>query len=156
HLPQVRELPKTLPSLFASAARRCERAGFDGVELHYAHAYTMSSFLSALNTRDDGYGGPRENRVKLPLEGFRSVRTAVGPRFAVGCRFLTDDIVPGGSRVDDARYFGVELARAGMDFLSLSRGGRFEDAKQPRVGHPAYPYTGPSGHECMPTTLAPP
>jgi dimethylglycine catabolism A len=156
HLPHVASLPSTLPHLFAAAARRCQDAGFDGVELHYAHAYTMSSFLSALNTRTDGYGGPRENRVKLPLEVFQAVRAAVHSKFAVGCRFLTDDIVEGGSRVDDASYFGVELARAGMDFLSLSRGGRFEDAKQPRVGQPAYPYTGPSGHECMPTTKAEP
>jgi 2,4-dienoyl-CoA reductase-like NADH-dependent reductase (Old Yellow Enzyme family) len=154
HLPHVAALPSTLPPLFAAAARRCQDAGFDGVELHYAHAYTMSSFLSALNDRPDGYGGARENRVKLPLEVYRSVRAAVSAKTAVGCRFLTDDIVPGGSRVDDACFFGVEFARAGMDFLSLSRGGRFEDAKQPRVGQPAYPYTGPSGHECMPTTKA--
>jgi len=53
--------------------------------------------------------------------------------------------------VADAVYFGVAFARAGMDFLSLSRGGKFEDAKQPRVGWAAYPYTGPSGYECMPT-----
>ena len=154
HLPHVAALPRTLPGLFSAAARRCEAAGFDGVELHYAHAYTMSSFLSALNTRPDGYGGPREARVRLPLEVFGAVRAAVSPRLAVGCRFLTDDIVEGGSRVGDAAYFGEQFARAGMDFLSLSRGGRFEDAKQPRVGHPAYPYTGPSGHECMPTTKA--
>ena len=68
--PHIRDLPKTLPTIFASAARRAEAAGFDGVELHYAHAYTMASFLSARNTRTDGYGGARENRVRLPLEVF--------------------------------------------------------------------------------------
>src|SRR5688572_16341522 len=56
-LPHIRELPTVLPGLFADAAERAFTAGFDGVELHYAHAYTMASFLSALNTRDDGYGG---------------------------------------------------------------------------------------------------
>ena len=56
-LPHIRELPRVLPGLFADAAARAFAAGFDGVELHYAHAYTMASFLSALNTRDDGYGG---------------------------------------------------------------------------------------------------
>ena len=56
--------------------------------------------------------------------------------------------------MDDARYFGVEFARAGLDFISLSRGGKFEDAKAPQIGWAAYPYTGPSGWECMPTTLA--
>ncbi|MEW5739401.1 MAG: NADH:flavin oxidoreductase [Myxococcota bacterium] len=152
HLPHIASLPQTLPRLFADAARRCETAGFDGVELHYAHAYTLASFLSAKNTRADGYGGPREQRVRLPLEVFRAVRSAVAPSFAVGCRFLADEIIEGGNRPDDAAWFGVEFARAGMDFLSLSRGGKFEDAKQPKVGHAAYPYTGPSGHECMPTT----
>ena len=67
-LPHIRDLPKVLPGLFAGAARRAEAAGFDGVELHFAHAYTMASFLSSLNRREDGYGGSRENRVRLPLE----------------------------------------------------------------------------------------
>jgi dimethylglycine catabolism A len=151
HLPHVRDLPRVLPERFAAAAHRAERAGFDGVELHYAHAYTMASFLSALNTRDDGYGGPREQRVRLPLEVFRAVRAGVAPDFVVGCRFLGDEVVAGGSSLDEAVYFGVEFAQAGMDFLSVSKGGKFEDAAQPRVGEAAYPYTGPSGHECMPT-----
>ena len=154
HLPHVRELPAVLPGLFADAAVRARRAGFDGVELHYAHAYTMASFLSALNDRDDGYGGPPENRVRLPLEVYRRVRQAVGDDFAVGCRYLSEDCLDGGSTVADAELFGVELARAGMDFLSLSRGGKFEDARQPRVGWAAYPYTGPSGYECMPTVIS--
>jgi 2,4-dienoyl-CoA reductase-like NADH-dependent reductase (Old Yellow Enzyme family) len=151
HLPHVRDLPRALPPLFAAAARRAEEAGFDGVELHYAHAYTMASFLSKKNDRADGYGGAREHRVRLPLEVYGAVRAAVGRRFTVGCRYLGDEVIEGGSRIDDATFFGVELARAGMDFLSISKGGRFEDAEQPKVGHAAYPYTGPSGHECMPT-----
>ena len=121
------------------------------MELHYAHAYTMASFLSALNRRDDGYGGSRANRVKLPLEIYRAVRDAVSERFVVGCRFLAEECMPGGSTAEDAAWFGAEFARAGMDYLSLSRGGKFEDAKQPRVGWARYPYTGPSGYECMPT-----
>ncbi len=156
HLPHVRDLPKVLPGIFAAAAARAEKAGLDGVELHYAHAYTMASFLSATNDRPDGYGGPRENRVRLPLEVFRAVREAVSPGFAVGCRFLSDEIVPGGSRVEDAAFFAAEFARAGMDFLSVSRGGKFDDAKQPAVGWAVYPYTGPSGYECMPTVLSDP
>src|SRR5262249_50689938 len=77
-LPQIRELPQVLPDLFADAAGRAKKAGFDGVELHYAHAYTMASFLSRLNTRSDGYGGAKENRVRLPLEVFAAVRARVG------------------------------------------------------------------------------
>lgn len=152
--PHIRELPEVLPGLFAAAADRAKRAGFDGIELHYAHAYTMASFLSALNTRADGYGGPREERVRLPLEVYAAVRSAVGASFPVGCRFLCDDIIEGGSRVDDATYFAIAFARAKMDFLSLSTGGKFEDAKQPKVGDVAYPYTGPSGYECMPTVYS--
>jgi 2,4-dienoyl-CoA reductase-like NADH-dependent reductase (Old Yellow Enzyme family) len=149
-LPHILNLPQVLPDLFAQAGRRAREAGFDGVELHYAHAYTMASFLSRLNDRADGYGGPRENRVRLPLETFRRVREMVGDDYTVGCRFLAEECVEGGNTVEDTAYFGVAFARAGMDFLSLSRGGKFDDAKQPAVGWSAYPYTGPSGYECMP------
>jgi 2,4-dienoyl-CoA reductase-like NADH-dependent reductase (Old Yellow Enzyme family) len=69
-------------------------------------------------------------------------------------RFLGDEVIAGGNRVDDAVYFGVEFARAGFDFLSLSKGGKFEDASQPKVGQAVYPYTGQSGYECMPTVLS--
>jgi len=151
HLPQIAELPIMLPTLFADAATRAMAAGFDGVELHFAHAYTMASFLSALNTRTDGYGGPRENRIKLPLEVVRAVKARVGDRAAVGCRYLGDDVIEGGMHLPDATWFGVQLAAAGLDFLSISKGGKFEDAKQPKVGWSAYPYTGQSGYECMPT-----
>jgi 2,4-dienoyl-CoA reductase-like NADH-dependent reductase (Old Yellow Enzyme family) len=137
--------------VFADAAARAREAGFDGVELHYAHAYTMASFLSALNTRDDGYGGPIENRVRLPLEVYRAVRERVGQGYVVGVRFLGDEVIEGGNRVEDAAWLGVRFAEAGMDYLSLSKGGKFEDAKDPKVGQAIYPYTGPSGHECMPT-----
>ena len=150
HLPHVKNLPQVLPDLFAQAARRAREAGIDGVELHYAHAYTMASFLSATNCRTDGYGGPRENRARLPLEIFNHIRSVVGEDYCVGCRFLSDECVEGGNTVNDARYFAVEFAQAGMDFISLSRGGKFDDAKQPQIGWAAYPYTGRSGYECMP------
>jgi 2,4-dienoyl-CoA reductase-like NADH-dependent reductase (Old Yellow Enzyme family) len=154
HLPHVRELPQVLPEIFAAAARRAREAGFDGVELHYAHAYTMAGFLSALNDRDDDYGGPRENRVRLPLEVYAAVRERVGGDYVVGVRFLGDEVIAGGNRIDDAVYFGVEFARAGFDYLSISKGGKFEDAEQPKIGQAVYPYTGQSGYECMPTTLS--
>ncbi|HYC79197.1 MAG TPA: NADH:flavin oxidoreductase [Planctomycetota bacterium] len=151
HLPHVRDLPRTLPGLFADAAVRARDAGFDGVELHYAHAYTMASFLSRTNVRDDGYGGSPEARVRLPLEVFAAVRAKVGAGFAVGCRFLGDEAVDGGSRIEDACFYAERFARAGMDFLSVSKGGKFDDAKRPKVGDAVYPYTGLSGYECMPT-----
>jgi dimethylglycine catabolism A len=151
HLPQIRDLPLQLPGLFSDAARRAREAGFDGVELHYAHAYTMASFLSRVNSRDDGFGGPAANRVRLPLEVYTRVRAELGTDFAIGCRFLADECIDGGTDADDAIYFGCEFARAGMDFISLSRGGKFDDAKQPKVGGASYPYTGRSGYECMPS-----
>jgi dimethylglycine catabolism A len=152
--PHIRELPQVLPELFAAAAERAQKAGFDGVELHYAHAYTMASFLSPLNCRDDGYGGERSGRLRLPLEVYHAARARVGPGFSVGCRMLCDEIIDGGGRAADAAFFAQHFAAAGMDYISLSTGGKFEDAKQPRIGEAAYPYTGRSGWECMPTTVA--
>src|SRR6185369_16875608 len=117
-LEHIKTLPTELPGVFAAAAWRAREAGFDGVELHFAHAYTMASFLSATNTRDDGYGGPREHRVRLPLEVIAAVRARVGVDRVIGARYLGDEIIAGGNRPDDAAWFGVELARAGLDFLS--------------------------------------
>ena len=154
HLKHIRELPRELPPIFASAAERAREAGFDGVELHYAHAYTMAGFLSAQNDRQDGYGGSPAGRIRLPLEVYRAVRERVGNDYVVGVRFLADEVIAGGSRVEDAKYYAVEFARAGFDFLSLSKGGKFEDAQQPKVGQAVYPYTGQSGYECMPTVLS--
>src|ERR1700729_1966837 len=153
-LPHIRDLPRALPDLFAEAAARAEAAGFDGVELHYAHAYTMASFLSRSNTRADGYGGTLENRARLPLEVLAEVRRAVGKSFAVGLRFLAEECISGGSTAEDATFFGAAFARAGVDFISLSRGGKFDDAKQPGIGDAVYPYTGPSGYECMPQYIS--
>jgi 2,4-dienoyl-CoA reductase-like NADH-dependent reductase (Old Yellow Enzyme family) len=153
-LPHIRALPATLPGLFAEAARRARDAGFDGVELHYAHAYTMASFLSRLNRRDDGYGGSREGRVRLPLEVLAAVRARVGAGYVVGIRYLGDEVVAGGSDLDDAVWFGVRFAAHGADYLSVSKGGRFEDARQPKIGEAVYPYTGRSGYECMPTVFS--
>ncbi len=150
-LPEIASLPHRLPPLFADAAVRAARAGFDGVELHYAHAYTMASFLSNTNQRSDGYGSTAAGRVRLPLEVYAAVRQAVPAHCAVGCRLLAEECIAGGSTVDDAIQHVLALAHAGMDFISLSRGGKFDDALTPKVGEAVYPYTGPSGYECMPS-----
>jgi 2,4-dienoyl-CoA reductase-like NADH-dependent reductase (Old Yellow Enzyme family) len=153
-LPHIRKLPHALPPLFADAAKRAEAVGFAGVELHYAHAYTMASFLSRTNTRDDGYGGSLEGRLRSPLEVFVAVRSSVGKAFLVGSRFLAEECISGGNELDDTARIGVAFARAGMDFLSTSRGGKFDDAARPAIGVAAYPYTGPSGYECMPQYIS--
>jgi dimethylglycine catabolism A len=150
--PHIAALPRVLPALFAEAASRAREAGFDGVELHCAHAYTLSSFLSATNTRADGYGGARAQRLRLPLEVLTAVHRAVGGGdFVVGARILAEECIAGGSTVSDAEFFAAELAGGGSDFISLSRGGKFDDARQPKIGAAVYPYTGPSGYECMPS-----
>jgi len=154
HRSWIRDLPRVLPGLFAEAARRAREAGFDGVELHAAHAYTLASFLSRLNTRADGYGGSLAERLRLPLEVLAAVRARVGRDWVVGIRYLGDEVVAGGSPLEDAVWFGVRFAEAGADYLSVSKGGRFEDARQPKVGEAVYPYTGESGYECMPTVLS--
>jgi 2,4-dienoyl-CoA reductase-like NADH-dependent reductase (Old Yellow Enzyme family) len=147
---------RRIPGWFAAAARRARSAGFDGVELHFAHAYTMASFLSVTNRRRDEYGGSFENRMRLPLEVVRAVREETGRDFLVGCRYLGSEDILGedgaihGNTPGDAKAIGVALARAGLDFLSISRGGKFEDARQPPVGEAMYPYTGHSGHACIP------
>lgn len=155
-LDHIQSLPQILPPLFASAAARAEAAGFDGVELHFAHAYTMASFLSPTNTRTDGYGGADglAGRLRLPLEVLAATREAVDTNnFAVGCRLLADEAIDTGFGVDEAGQIACALAAAEIDFISLSKGGKFDDARQPKVGASAYPYTGPSGHECMPTVF---
>jgi len=150
-LPQVRDLPARLPPLFAAAALRARAAGFDGVELHYAHAYTMASFLSTTNSRSDGYGGSPAGRLRLPLEVLAAVRAAVGAGYPVGCRMLAEECIAGGTEPATAALYARALSAAGMDFISLSRGGKLDDALPPKVGEAAYPYTGPSGYECMPS-----
>jgi 2,4-dienoyl-CoA reductase-like NADH-dependent reductase (Old Yellow Enzyme family) len=82
------------------------------------------------------------------------VRDGVGDGYVVGIRYLGDEVIEAGSRLEDAVWFSVRFAEAGADYLSVSKGGRFEDAKQPKVGEAVYPYTGESGHECMPTVLS--
>ena len=134
---------------YGQAAERARACGFDGVELHMAHAYTLSSFLSRLNPRRDAYGGTLENRLRLPVRVVERVRERVGNDFPVGVRFLGEECIRNGYTVVDAVPIAIRLARAGVDYVSLSAGGKFEDAR-PIPGEPLYPYTGYSGDRCMP------
>ena len=131
HAPAAhRELPRVLPGLFADAARRAREAGFDGVELHYAHAYTMASFLSALNTRDGRLRRlAREPRAAAARGARARCAQRVGADCVVGCRYLGDDVVEGGNASTTRSGSASSFARAGLDFLSLSKGGKFEDAQ---------------------------
>ncbi len=140
---------EAIPGLFAAAAQRAERAGFDGVEIHMAHAYTLSSMLSRRNRRRDHYGRTLENRLRLPSLVVDAVLDAVGPGFAVGVRFDAEECIRRGYSVADAGQFAARFADQGVAYVSLSAGGKFEDAVH-RDGKPLYPYTGFSGDRCMP------
>jgi 2,4-dienoyl-CoA reductase-like NADH-dependent reductase (Old Yellow Enzyme family) len=140
---------RDLVSQFAAAAVRARRAGFDGVELHMAHAYTLSSFLSRRNRRRDQYGGSLANRLRVPSEALLAVRRAVGRDFLVGVRFDGEECITDGYSLPDAQQIAVQLGRSGADYVSVSAGGKFEDAVH-KPGEPLYPYTGYSGDRCMP------
>lgn len=139
-----------IPGQYAAAAARAREAGYDAVELHMAHAYTLSSCLSRRNNRRDRYGGRAlEARLRLPLEVARAVRAAVGEGYPVGVRFDAEECIKGGYGLPEARDIALRLAGAGCDYVSLSAGGKFEDAVA-REGEPLYPYTGYSGDRTMP------
>lgn len=109
---------------FAQAAERADRAGLDLLEIHAAHGYLLSSFLSPLsNSRSDDYGGSRENRMRFPLEVFSAVREAWPSEKPLGVRFNGTDWLPGGLEIDDAVAFARELKARGCDFMDLSSGG---------------------------------
>lgn len=134
---------------FGDAVRRAREAGFDGAELHSAHAYTLASFLSRRNPRRDEYGGTLEGRLRLIGRVMENVRRKVGHDFPVGIRFLADEFIKDGYTIGEAKLIALRLAQLGFDYLSLSVGGKFEDAEHV-PGHVPYPYTGYSGDRCMP------
>jgi 2,4-dienoyl-CoA reductase-like NADH-dependent reductase (Old Yellow Enzyme family) len=107
---------------FAAAARRAQLAGFDGVELHGAHGYLLTQFLSATtNSRSDGWGGDPERRARLIREVMRAVRARVGPAFAVGVRLtLEQGGHAKGLDLDDSLQVARWLADDGADFIHAS------------------------------------
>ena len=119
---------------FAAAAGRAVRAGFDLVEVHAAHGYLLSSFLSPVaNRRTDEYGGPLDNRLRFPLEVFDAVRRTVPAEIPVTVRISATDWVPNGNTGEDA----VEIARAfvehGAAAIDVSSGQVAQD-EQPAFG----------------------
>jgi hypothetical protein len=114
-----------------------------------AHAYTVSSFLSRRNSRPDEYGGTLENRMRLMSETLVAVRAAVGPDFPMGVRFDGEEGITDGYGLTDSREIALRMAVLGADYISISAGGKFEDAVK-KPGQPLYPYTGYSGDRCMP------
>ncbi len=106
-----------------SAAVRGDRAGFDLLELHFAHGYLLSSFLTPLaNVRTDEYGGSLENRMRYPLEVFEAVREAWPSHKPISVRISATDWAPGGFDGDDAVVFAAELKALGCDIIDVSTG----------------------------------
>src|SRR5450759_4281000 len=135
---------------FGDAVRRAREAGFDGAELHSAHAYTLSSFLSRTNPRTDEYGGDSlEGRLRLIGRVMESVRRKAGRDFPVGVRINVEEFIKDGYTVVDSKRIAVRLAELGVDYISLSAGGKFEDAVH-TPGQVLFPYSGYSGDRCMP------
>ena len=118
----AREIDEVI-SDFAAAARRLVEAGFDGVQLHGAHGYLLSQFLSPLrNRRTDAYGGGVQNRSRLCLEVYRAVRTAVGPSFPVMIKLNANDFMEGSTTEEDACLLASALADEGIDAIEVSGG----------------------------------
>lgn len=135
---EAREMPeseiKRVISLFASSARLCQAAGFTGVQIHGAHGYLISQFLSPLaNKREDQWGGSLENRARLLIETVRAVRAAVGADFPVSVKLNSADFQRGGfDEGESARVVGW-LNDEAVDLLEIS-GGNYEQMEMVGIG----------------------
>ncbi|MGP8120463.1 MAG: bifunctional salicylyl-CoA 5-hydroxylase/oxidoreductase [Xanthobacteraceae bacterium] len=119
---------------FVAATRRAAAAGIDWLELHCAHGYLLSSFLSPLtNTREDEYGGTHENRARYPLEVFRAVRAAWPAERPMSVRLSCHDWTAHGNTPDDAAIFAAMFKAAGADSIDCSSG-QVSKAEQPVYG----------------------
>jgi 2,4-dienoyl-CoA reductase-like NADH-dependent reductase (Old Yellow Enzyme family) len=108
---------------FARAAVRAERAGFDGVQIHAAHGYLLSQFLSPLqNKREDAYGGSVGKRARILLEVLAGVRNAIGPHRPLLIKMNSEDFVEGGFSMEDMLEVAALLEKAGIDAIELSGG----------------------------------
>jgi len=146
---KTEDLPNIVKDHVA-AAKRALLAGFDFLEIHMAHAYVLSSFLSRVNKRTDGYGGRLDNRMKLPIEVYQAVRKLAGEDFPVGIRINGEDFVVEGNTLAQSAVIARKFAQVGVDYISVSAGSRFEDASLPPEGSPPDPMSGYSGHRMSP------
>lgn len=119
---------------FVRTAQLAEKAGFDGVEIHAAHGYLLSQFLSPLtNKRVDQWGGNIENRARLLIEVTKRIRAAVGASFAVGVKINSADFQRGGFDIEDAKSVVEMLNPLGVDAIEISGGSYEAPAMQGRT-----------------------
>jgi 2,4-dienoyl-CoA reductase-like NADH-dependent reductase (Old Yellow Enzyme family) len=109
---------------FVASSQRAVRLGLDLIEIHAAHGYLLSSFLSPIaNQREDHWGGSLENRMRLPLAVFDAVRAACPDGLPVGMRISGTDWKEGGITLDESVRLAQALAKKGCDFIDVSSGG---------------------------------
>jgi 2,4-dienoyl-CoA reductase-like NADH-dependent reductase (Old Yellow Enzyme family) len=114
---------RDIVAAFAAAAQRAKTASFDGVQIHGAHGYLLSEFISPMfNHRADEYGGSVENRARLPLEVLRAIRKAVGNDFPVLIKINSKEFTDNGLMPEDFVQVGKMLADAGIDAIEVSGG----------------------------------
>lgn len=114
---------ETLIDAFVRAAVRAEEAGFDGIQLHAAHGYLLSQFLSPYtNRRDDAYGGNQEKRCRIVVDIIKKIKAKVDDRFIIAAKINGQDFVGGGMTLNQAVETAKGMARAGLDFLEVSGG----------------------------------
>jgi len=143
------DLPQIVENHVA-AAKRAVDAGFHFIELHMAHAYVLSSFLSRSNTRADEYGTTLKNRMRLPMEVYQAVRGLVGENYPLGIRINGEDFCVSGNTLAQSTVIAQKFAELGVDYISVSAGSRFEDALTPAPENPPDPMSGYSGHRMSP------
>lgn len=111
---------------FARTAALCKEAGFDGVQIHGAHGYLVSQFLSPLaNVRSDEWGGSVENRMRFVIEIVRAMRATVGKNFPIGIKMNSADFQRGGFAEEDSVLVAKALEKEGIDLIEIS-GGTYE------------------------------
>lgn len=139
---------------FGDAVARAREAGFDGAELHSAHAYTLASFVSRRNPRDDEYGASLEGRLRLIGRVMGDVRRKAGADFPVGVRINAEEFIRGGYTIEEGKLIALRHAQLGCDYVSLSVGGKLEDAEH-HPGRVKHAYSGYSGERAMPDAWYP-
>ncbi len=108
---------------FVDAAKRADRCGFDHIEIHAAHGYLLSAFLSPIaNERTDRYGASREGRMRFPLEVFTAIREVWPTTKAFGVRINATEFDERGTQIEDAVVLARELDKIGVDYVALSAG----------------------------------
>jgi 2,4-dienoyl-CoA reductase-like NADH-dependent reductase (Old Yellow Enzyme family) len=117
---------ETIIQRFAHTAQLAEQAGFSGIQIHAAHGYLISQFLSPLvNNRTDQWGGSLENRARFLLDTLKAVKVAVSPGFCLSVKLNSADFQKGGFQLEDAKWVAIELEKIGLDLLEMS-GGNYE------------------------------